>query len=676
MRKIKRFAKLKKKMRRSMAYVLALGLALSASGCGKQEESTGHRVSSIFSLFEQQGEDPFEGATVHHSTEGGDTEVDPPDFGSTESTEENTEQADPSGGAQPVPDTNVYASEENQELKDLFFEYFKSQVTDNSYNYRDFIKNPASFDIDPPAERTFGSAGVNAGNIEEVRAELEDWISRLQAIDPDTLTEKQRFDYDTLLDNLVTSRVELDNYRLGNAFSPMRGLQGDLPTVFTDFVIENKQDLEDYIGYILLLPDYVQEALNNASENVEAGYGMEDSVLDEMISQCDDILGTDLDQHFMVVSFDDTVDGLGFLTDAEKKEYKQRNKEAVRSAFLPVYENMKNTFLSWKGKNKVKGGLCNYGENGSSLYRYLLREYTGSSKSPQEMIDYLDRKQSELKQEMMMLYVQDPDAYEYYTSHTSDLYGSFHDMAAEEVVQYFMDNCMAEFPGTEPIKFKTSYFDKSLEEVNKSTLAYYLRPAIDDPDGNLIRVNGRNTNGIWITLAHEGCPGHMYQANFYRRTDPNPIRLLGLELGYMEGWAVYSSYETLKYCDFGGEQNAEVLRRLVMVDEKLSYLLYGRVDLGIHYQGWTMEDVSNYLVSSGYSANAAEKMYNSLVGDPAVYLSYSMGYFEMQDMRDYAEAQLGDKFDVVEYHRAVLEAGPCKYEFLKRKVDKYILENK
>ena len=673
---MKKLRKPKKRIKRSIAYVLALGLALSASACGKQEESTGHRVNSIFSLFEQQGEDPFEGATEHYGTEGGDTEVSPPDFGSSGNTESSTEPVDPSGSLQPVPDTNVYAKEENQELNDLFFEFFKEQVSDNSYNYRDYIKDPASFGIDPPAERTLGSAGVNAESYEEAKAELEDWISRLEAIDPDTLTEQQRFDYDTMLDNLVTSRVSLENYRLGNGFSPMRGLQGNLPSMFTDFIIENRQDLEDYIGYILLLPDYVDEALQNADENVKAGYGPEDSVLDEMISQCDDILNPSLDQHFMVVSFNDTVDGLDFLTDSEKEDYKQRNKEAVKSAFLPLYENMKSTFQSWKGKNQVKGGLCNYGDNGNDLYRYLLREYTGSNKTPQEMIDYLDKKQAELKQEMMTLYVLDPEAYDYYTNHSSDLYGSVHSQDAEEVVQNFMDNCMADFPETDPIKFKAYYFDKSLEEVNKTTLAYYMRPAIDDPDGNLIRVNGRNTDGIWITLAHEGCPGHMYQASYYRRTNPNPIRLLGLELGYMEGWAVYSSYETLKYCDFGGKQNAEVLRKLVMVDEKLGYLLYGRVDLGIHYQGWTVEDIRKYMVSCGYSDAAAEKLYNSLVGDPAVYLSYSMGYFEMQDMRDYAEAQLGDKFDVVEYHKTVLEAGPCKYEFLKRRVDKYILENK
>jgi len=108
----------------------------------------------------------------------------------------------------------------------------------------------------------------------------------------------------------------------------------------------------------------------------------------------------------------------------------------------------------------------------------------------------------------------------------------------------------------------------------------------------------------------------------------------------------------------------------------LGYSIYGIVDIGINAKGWTVEDVRNYLSDKGYESGAAEKMYTYLAGDPGAYLSYCAGYFEMQDMRDYAEEQLGSKFDVVEYHKVVLEAGPCNYSQLKKRVDKFILENK
>ncbi len=665
---------MKRIRRKGTALILTLAMALTAGGCGTKEEMTGERVSSIFDLFTDDSIDPFADAVTPGTEDntGGDHTVDLPTIeGTTENTEstEATEQATTEA-------EHVFASVENEELNDLFFEYFKESVTGSSFVYHDYIRDPDSFGIPEPEEFSLGETVTSAASYEEDKKHLEDWITRLEAIDPSTMTEEQYFDYDYLLDNLVTSRVALDNYKLSSSFSIMNGLQSGIPTIFTDYVLENKKDVENYIGYLNLIADYVHAELLVEQEKIDEGYGPSDTILDQMISQCDDCLAGNIDDHFMVCSFDDSLAELDFLTEDEKKEYSRQNKEAVEKSFLPAYEDMKSYFQSWKGKGKVEGGLCNYGEGGKDLYLYLLREYTGSDKTPQEMIDYLEKKYDEGMMEMAAIYQRNPEAYYYFQDNIETLYDYLKDKSAEEMIRYLVDTTMEEYPKMDEIVFKASYMHKSLEEVNKNTLAYYVPPALDDPDGSLIRVNGRNTSGYWETLSHEGCPGHMYQIIYYRRTDPRPFRIMASELGYMEGWAVYSSYNSMDYCDLNGYEYAADVIALDKLNSQLGYLYYGICDLGVNYKGWTLTDMKNYLTTNGLNADGAQEIYDIMVSNPGVYLSYSMGYYEMQDMRTYAENALGSKFDPVEYHRAVLDAGPCKYSQLKTRVDKYIEETK
>ena len=87
--------------------------------------------------------------------------------------------------------------------------------------------------------------------------------------------------------------------------------------------------------------------------------------------------------------------------------------------------------------------------------------------------------------------------------------------------------------------------------------------------------------------------------------------------------------------------------------------------------------IENYLKENDLTdkSEGAQEFYNMLVGDASSYLSYSMGYYEMADLRTYAENALGSKFDPVEYHKVILETGPCYYHQLKQRVDKYIKEH-
>ena len=648
MKKVRRY-------RRAVTWLLCLAMLFSLAACGKDGGTDSRkRLKSIFDFFNDPVE-PATQASTEGATEGhtGDAIVDPP-----------------------VPDTAKYADKENEELNKIFDEMFKESVTASTTAYRSSIKDGANFGIEPLKEASWGTESVRESFSGKGQQKVQKWIDKLEAIDVNTLTEQQRFDYDLVLEDLKRSLVAYDNVYIDSQFAPMRGLQSELPSVFTDFLFREKTDFQLYIDLMNKVPELVDVCMINEQDRVDNGYCYEDCVIDKIIKQCDEFLETKGGEHFLITTFNNSVDAFDGLTDAEKTELKKKNEEAVNNSMIPAYRKIKEKFSGWKGKNKIKGGLCNYQDHGSEIYEYMLWEYTGSSKTPAEMIRYLEQKETELRAEMNSLYLTDAAAVTAFLKEDETKFDYLSGKSVEEMVKLIMDCSMEEFPDIGELKFKGSFFDKSMEEVKKDVAAYYTIPPIDDPDGNLIRMNGKDTSRPWVTLAHEGCPGHMYQVNYYRRTNPNKIRLITTELGYMEGWAVYASYESLNHCDFNGSQYADVYAKMSRIEESLGYLHYGRIDLGVNYEGWDQERVKQYLEEKGLKADLAEEMYTLFLGDPAVYLSYSAGYFEMQDLRTYAEQSLGSKFNVVEYHKAILDAGPCKYQQLKKCVDKYILEHK
>ena len=114
---------------------------------------------------------------------------------------------------------------------------------------------------------------------------------------------------------------------------------------------------------------------------------------------------------------------------------------------------------------------------------------------------------------------------------------------------------MDDFPLDQKIPFEIKFMSDSVSKISENTVAYYQVCPVDNPDKNLIVVNPAFEDDRFNTLAHEGTPGHMFQFWYFRNTNPNPGRQLAFNLGYIEGWAVYASYQAQDNCDFEGNFN-------------------------------------------------------------------------------------------------------------------------
>lgn len=574
-------------------------------------------------------------------------------------TTENTERAQESFSED--------ALKEQQEFEQYLDDYFKDVVTDDTLTYNYTIKDGADYGLEEP-EVTLGDPGMTAEEIGQDKEEFEGWVKKLDAIDRSCLTEDQKLTYDVLDEYFEVSAGIFDNVYLYEPFSPMRGLQANIATNFTDYRFDDKGDVERYIELLGQIPDYFAEYLDFEQEKSEKGYFMSDAVCDKVISQCKDFVA-DKENHFMVTTFNDNIDALDFLTDEEKAEYKEANKQAVVNSLLPAFENVAAVLSGLKGTGTNDGGICNY-DGGKEYYEYLLKNFAGTAKSPEEVIDMLDTELQKLMVSLYQYYLGNQAAYEYFAANYDSMFAETDQMTASEMVDKMMETASEHYPDAGTINYKAEALDKNLETIMDDVLAYYMAPAIDDPDNNLIRVNGLHTDGMWTTLAHEGYPGHMLQNAYYMSTDPEPVRTLMNFLGYKEGWAMYACYDSLYYYEYEEPEYGDTIAALYQLNDEMSYLMMGRVDLGINYEGWTLQDTADYLTKNGMDGSAAQELYTTMVGDPAVYQSYSTGYYEMKELRDYAEEKMGDDFDLKTFNTIILETGPCQFDILKEQVDK------
>ena len=574
-------------------------------------------------------------------------------------TTENTERAQESFSED--------ALKEQQEFEQYLDDYFKDVVTDDTLTYNYTIKDGADYGLEEP-EVTLGDPGMTAEEIGQDKEEFEGWVKKLDAIDRSCLTEDQKLTYDVLDEYFEVSAGIFDNVYLYEPFSPMRGLQANIATNFTDYRFDDKGDVERYIELLGQIPDYFAEYLDFEQEKSEKGYFMSDAVCDKVISQCKDFVA-DKENHFMETTFNDNIDALDFLTDEEKAEYKEANKQAVVNSLLPAFENVADVLSGLKGTGTNDGGICNY-DGGKEYYEYLLKNFAGTAKSPEEVIDMLDTELQKLMVSLYQYYLGNQAAYEYFAANYDSIFAETDQMTASEMVDKMMETASEHYPDAGTINYKAEALDKNLETIMDDVLAYYMAPAIDDPDNNLIRVNGLHTDGMWTTLAHEGYPGHMLQNAYYMSTDPEPVRTLMNFLGYKEGWAMYACYDSLYYYEYEDPEYGDTIAALYQLNDEMSYLMMGRVDLGINYEGWTLQDTADYLTKNGMDGSAAQELYTTMVGDPAVYQSYSTGYYEMKELRDYAEEKMGDDFDLKTFNTIILETGPCQFDILKEQVDK------
>lgn len=557
------------------------------------------------------------------------------------------------------------SDEVNADFDDFTREIFTDAVSTDALTLHFELKDPSAYDIDLD---TIDLGRINLQNpidtfvsdisTDALRQELHDF-------DYEELTEKQQQTYD-ILDEFLETEQTYDSKTLfyyPEYLSSTSGTQSLLPVMMSEYAFYSPADVDDYLLLLQDFPNCFNNILDYEQEKADAGLFMSDESADEVIASCQSFI-EDPDNNMLIEVFPEKLESVSGLSDSDKADYIKRNDQAVHDYVIPAYQSLIKGMEALKGSGTNENGLC-YFDHGKEYYEYLVKSQTGSDKTPEELIEWLDDTLQNTIVQMALLLSSDDSL--------ADKLDEAIDISENDpkiILQTLQSSLKEDFPDAVSSQYTLKYVPESLEDSMNP--AFYMIPPVDVTDSNVIYLNNSQITdnlSLFTTLAHEGYPGHLYQQSAFSATDPDPLRQAMNFLGYVEGWATYA--ENMSYTWTGLDDN---LARCLQLNQDITLALYGRIDLGIHYEGWTTDDVTEFLSNYGLDDDeTVHSVFRAIVSDPASYLPYCIGYMEFKELRDDTEETMGDDFNLKEFHQCILNIGPCSFDVLEKYIQKYYI---
>ena len=565
-----------------------------------------------------------------------------------------------------LPSLSRPASAENsqtlfEELTgDIFRENAASSILDRHY----LMAEPENFNLSKP-ESLYGNADLEG--LQKSSDAIAGYLDRLNAIDPGSLSSEDQLDYQILKAYLETESTCQGLELYAQPLAPTIGVQAQLPILLAEYEFYREEDIDDYFSLLEGLGAYFDQILSLEQEKASQGLMTSDDAIDRVLDSCEPYLDSS-ENCVLAGTFLERLDRLNGLDSAKKEDYVRRHEELIRTAFVPAYEKLMEGLSGLKGSGKVQGGLCRY-PDGREYYRYLVysstytscRDVTTLRKTIERRIERDFRELASIVTRRQDLLDSLPDV-------------SFAFTEPHEILRHLMEQTALSYPAPICEDYTIRYVPKALEPVLSP--AFYLTPPIDRDGSNTIYINqGSASSGqdhLFTTLAHEGYPGHLYQTTYFLSTDPSPFRHLLSFGAYTEGWATYVEMESYQM----DESLDQDLARLLALNSSITLGLHAYIDIMVNDQGWDISQIHNFITSyyDDPDQEFSAALYEAMVDNPSNYLEYYVGYLEFSDMREKAEEALGEAFDLMEFHRFLLDTGPAPFSVLRKGLERWIQE--
>ncbi len=207
---------------------------------------------------------------------------------------------------------------------------------------------------------------------------------------------------------------------------------------------------------------------------------------------------------------------------------------------------------------------------------------------------------------------------------------------------------------------------------------YYDAPALDGSRPGTYWINLRDT-AIWPKFAvptltyHESVPGHHFQTAIALGLD-QPLILNALSSNaYGEGWALYAEALAKEMGLYDGDAYGDLGR----LQDELHRAIRLVVDTGMHAKKWSREQAIEYMLANeGVDPKEAESEIERYAVWPGQALGYKIGMLKIKELRKRAETELGDRFDIREFHDEILKAGGVPLPVLEANIDRWIAAKK
>lgn len=553
--------------------------------------------------------------------------------------------------------------ERNLELDPVKATSIGMQGLDGRYNYV-----PRNFNLVIPEQRAR-------------RHELDtEFLARLGDIDREALNAQEQLSYDLFK---LLREISMAGADFPSHLAPMNQFR----SATSHFVrlgsgsglhpFETVRNYDDFLSRADEFVVYIDQSIANMKEGVSQGITQPKVLMQKLLPQVESQL---VDKAEESGFYTPIVNMPEDFSDADRERLTSAYKDAIENKIIPAYARIANFMHDeYLGAARDSFGLTAL-PNGDAWYAHNVRAVTTTDLTPDEIhqigLDEVARIHDEMRGVMEYIGFEGT-LEEFFVYVYSDPQFFFDE--PEQLIQAYRD--MSEhIEGLAPKLFET--FPKTAFEVRRvepfreasSAKGSYQSGAPDGSRPGIFYANAYNVGvrakwDMQSLYLHEAIPGHHFQISLQRENEDLPrFRRFGSFTAYVEGWGLYAESlgkELGVYTDpmdYFGSLNAELWRSIRLV-----------TDTGIHAKGWTRQQVLDYMfANSAVSETRAVAEAERFMAIPGQALAYKIGMLKIREIRNNAEAALGDHFDVRAFHTEILKDGPMPLSILESKIEGWV----
>ena len=507
-----------------------------------------------------------------------------------------------------------------------------------------------------------------------VRVEaLKDIQQSLLVMDLESLDENELINYDML--KLIVDD-QLYNLEYGSHLMPLNAEGGFITGLIystRSTRLDTPERIERYEKRMDRIPEYIESQISRLSKGIEEGKVLPKVVIKNCVQLLDGQLDFDGDSHFL----------FNPLSQLEGPD-KDRLTELIRIKAIPALHRLRTYLAEEYAPNcRPEAGVRGI-TNGKEYYEQRVRYFTTLEMTPEEVFKKGEEEVARIRGEMQDII--DGLGYEgsyadfleflrtdpqFYANTPQELlnHASWLSKKAEEILPRY-------FGKLPRLPFTVNPVPEAIAPTytgGRYSPGSYRDHRAGQYWVNTYKLESRPLYVLPALTLHEAVPGHHLQGALAQEIEDVPAFRRSTYLSaYGEGWGLYSEYlgkeggiYTTPYEDFG-RLTYEMWRACRLV-----------VDPGIHYMGWTRQQAIDFMASNtALSMHEVTTEIDRYIGWPGQAVSYKIGELKIRELRKRAENELGDKFNIRDFHDKILENGSIPLRTLELIIDKYIESQK
>ena len=523
-------------------------------------------------------------------------------------------------------------------------------------------------------------SGMSAADIAQNKQQTQDFLRRFEAIDSRGFSATDQLNKDLMIYQLkeVLRVYDLNLHEM--PFNQMWGLHLQFPGFISAIPFDNVKQYQDYISRLKQIPTVLEQATQLAKQGKKDGLMPPKYLLEKVVKQIDSIAAPAAKDSVFASPLKQFPNN---ISKAEQERLSREIIQVIDQQVRPAYRKL-GTFMQ---KEYVPYGRKHEGiwslPKGDEIYRFYVESNTTTLESPETIHQIGLKEVARIEAEMLKIAkaqgFSDMQSFQQSLKTNPAVFPK----SREEILQLYR-GYIAKIEPELPKLFgllppnKVEVLPVEQYREKEAAGAEYHQGTPDGSRLGQVYVNTgdfaqRSNISVEATAYHEALPGHHLQIDIAQNLPNLPMfRKQPNHTAYIEGWALYAEQlgkDVGMYKDpisDYGRLSSELFRACRLV-----------VDTGVHYKKWTRQQMVDFFrAHCALDEPDIEAETDRYIAVPAQALAYKMGQLKILELRDLAQHELGDRFDIRSFHDMVLNAGTLPLNLLEERIKHWISEQK